>query len=550
MKKNITINLFGSLFSIDEDAYELLKKYEDSLHAYFSKQEGGEEIADDIERRIAELFAELKAQGTEAISIEHVQDIIKRIGAPEQMDTENAEEEQPSQQATGKTEPKKKFFRDPNDQMLGGVMSGFAHYFGGDVLLWRLLVIILCFTTTGFVLLAYIALWIIIPLARTPEDFLRMNGQKVNLGTLAKTIVNNNSAMGSNSVSRTGFDRLLEVCTTIVKILLYVIGAVLFLCFGGCLIATIVVALVALIAILYGGTTFTNFYGSESETIAFLPTSSPLYFWMLILACFICSIIPMYCIVHHILRNRKKVNPMSLLQRCTWMVVWIISIGAIIAFGTMLFRNIVTADDNLWKSNHPEFARKKDSPNNAAWEKCYQAFLEFRGKDAPIWVCKDETDQYSYDECFSNLTPGVYRFSARAMSDTRGCYFCVDIDGNKKGTEISYGTPEKLDSLSKSLSTDSTATSDINKKTTMFTAIIECLPECSVDSIILTQPTTLKCCIVTSDILHYKTFKGSYIVHAPNFKIEKLDDASPKKHDKHKSSRHTGSRQKSQQATL
>ncbi len=47
MKKNITINLFGTLYAIDEDAYELLKKYQDNMHSYFRSKEGGEEIADD-----------------------------------------------------------------------------------------------------------------------------------------------------------------------------------------------------------------------------------------------------------------------------------------------------------------------------------------------------------------------------------------------------------------------------------------------------------------------------------------------------------------------
>ena len=31
MKRNITINLFGQLYAIDEDAYELLKKYLDNI---------------------------------------------------------------------------------------------------------------------------------------------------------------------------------------------------------------------------------------------------------------------------------------------------------------------------------------------------------------------------------------------------------------------------------------------------------------------------------------------------------------------------------------
>ena len=40
MKKNITINLSGRLFQIDEDAYEMLQKYIESLRSSFGKQEG------------------------------------------------------------------------------------------------------------------------------------------------------------------------------------------------------------------------------------------------------------------------------------------------------------------------------------------------------------------------------------------------------------------------------------------------------------------------------------------------------------------------------
>ena len=49
MKKNITINLFGQLYNIDEDAYELLEKYQKNIRSYFSRREGGEEVADDVE---------------------------------------------------------------------------------------------------------------------------------------------------------------------------------------------------------------------------------------------------------------------------------------------------------------------------------------------------------------------------------------------------------------------------------------------------------------------------------------------------------------------
>ena len=79
MKKNITINLFGTLYNIDEDAYQLLDNYLQSMKNYFSRQLNGDEIADDIEHRVAELLWEYKEQGIEAVSIEVIKEIIGKI---------------------------------------------------------------------------------------------------------------------------------------------------------------------------------------------------------------------------------------------------------------------------------------------------------------------------------------------------------------------------------------------------------------------------------------------------------------------------------------
>ena len=64
MKKNITINLFGTLYNIDEDACELLERYLDNIKRYFKNREGGEDISDDIEHRVAELLWERKQAGS------------------------------------------------------------------------------------------------------------------------------------------------------------------------------------------------------------------------------------------------------------------------------------------------------------------------------------------------------------------------------------------------------------------------------------------------------------------------------------------------------
>ena len=83
MKKNISINLFGTLYNIDEDAYNLLENYLKSMQRYFGRQEGGEEIADDIEHRVAELLWKKREAGMTAVDINVVKEIIDTIGNAE-----------------------------------------------------------------------------------------------------------------------------------------------------------------------------------------------------------------------------------------------------------------------------------------------------------------------------------------------------------------------------------------------------------------------------------------------------------------------------------
>ena len=68
MKKTLTVNLGGTVFHIDEDAYRLLDNYLCNLRLHFRKQEGAEEIVNDIENRISELFAEKLSAGSQVIT--------------------------------------------------------------------------------------------------------------------------------------------------------------------------------------------------------------------------------------------------------------------------------------------------------------------------------------------------------------------------------------------------------------------------------------------------------------------------------------------------
>lgn len=215
MKENIQVNLFGTIYHMDRDAYELLKKYEDNMRQYFSRREDGDEIADDIEHRVAELIEDLRQNGTVAITIEHVEDIIRRIGRPEDFadpgkDGDGSEADSTdsqARQAFGRLRDdlydaarsgtraisRRKLFRDPRDKMMGGVLSGLTRYFGLKNPLWmRLLMVLLFFCSYSTIIIVYAILWILIPQAQTPEDFLRMDGKDVTPESLGEQIVNSN----------------------------------------------------------------------------------------------------------------------------------------------------------------------------------------------------------------------------------------------------------------------------------------------------------------------------------------------------------------------
>lgn len=87
MKKTLTVNLGGTVFHIDEDAYRLLDNYLCNLKLHFRRQAGADEIVNDIELRISELFLEKLTAGSQVITITDVEEVINRMGKPEEMET-------------------------------------------------------------------------------------------------------------------------------------------------------------------------------------------------------------------------------------------------------------------------------------------------------------------------------------------------------------------------------------------------------------------------------------------------------------------------------
>ncbi len=204
MKKTLSINISGILFHIEEDGYDTLKNYLESINSHFSGYADSKEIISDIENRIAEIFLSYLKNNNQVITAENVTRLIEKMGTIADFSAleEKEEVEEVSEQASDDfykyvTPPNtadggyKKLMRMEHKKILGGVCAGIAHYFAIDALWIRLITILLLFSgninfdlsnfnpfgwvdfNIGFAALAviaYIVLWVILPVSYANEE--------------------------------------------------------------------------------------------------------------------------------------------------------------------------------------------------------------------------------------------------------------------------------------------------------------------------------------------------------------------------------------------
>lgn len=374
MKKNITINLFGQLYAIDEDAYELLKRYEENMRSYFSRREGGEEIADDIEHRVAELLSELKAEGVEAINIGHVENIISRIGNPEEMEAEDAESTD-GKSHTASEEPggargwfaRRKLFRDPTDTMVGGVLSGLCRYFGGnDPLPWRIGFVLLCIFSFSMAIIAYLILWAFVPQARTAEERLQMCGRPVNASAINEEIINgvNRAAhyvreSGAPQKARGCMGALLTAVVLLFKGSLFVAGCALLVA----VIVGVVLAIYVSVAALVGFGDVSMYDGSFVYALQHFPA----FVWVvggLAVAALIAVSIPFYALTRWLFMSSDR--PLGFGKRLTLLVLWIVSFASVWVLGVIFSVYVKKAGNML---DHERNTRNGIYLRHAGWSR-------------------------------------------------------------------------------------------------------------------------------------------------------------------------------------
>lgn len=216
MQKIANINLGGMVFQIEEQAFEKLQNYLKTVKKSFQNQENGKEIAQDIEQRMAEMLNDKIDKRFDCVQILHINEVIQIMGNPSQFGdlpvSENPYE---------KAEPKavfahqKKFFRDTDSRILGGVSGGIAAYFGIASWIIRLVFLIsIFFGGLGFIF--YILLWIAVPKAKNASDKLAMKGEPATIESIVAQVEKT-----ANELQQGKFANILRGLVTLAKKILF-----------------------------------------------------------------------------------------------------------------------------------------------------------------------------------------------------------------------------------------------------------------------------------------------------------------------------------------
>lgn len=193
MKKVINITLGSIVFAIDEDAYGALASYLEQIKNNLTNGDDIKEIIDDVEIAIAEKFIARNRSEKMAVTSADVEAVIGEMGSPVEFGDAAEGESVPNQAAAPKepeAEPKKRLFRDPDNAVVAGIASGIANYFDVDPVIVRLIFVISIFFN-GLGLLAYIILWLVVPVAETTADKYAMRGERVTLRDISERVKKN-----------------------------------------------------------------------------------------------------------------------------------------------------------------------------------------------------------------------------------------------------------------------------------------------------------------------------------------------------------------------
>lgn len=227
----------GLAFTLETDAYEMLRDYLDTLKKTYAKDEAGREIVADIEARIVELILSTQ-DNARVVERPLIANIIAQLGTAEDISEESAIDDTATKTPHGEPRIPRRLYRDMENARLGGVCSGLAKYFNIEIPWVRLaccspVILILIGGITPFmhwmdrfgvnllwvVAISYLIMWIAVPAARTARQKLEANGEKITVQSIRDA-----SAGGvANDVDRKARPVIAETVTVFGRIVIFLL---------------------------------------------------------------------------------------------------------------------------------------------------------------------------------------------------------------------------------------------------------------------------------------------------------------------------------------
>lgn len=317
MEKSIKINIAGIVFQISEDAYELLRDYLQSITGKLRNVQGGSEMMDDIESRIAEIFQSKPSWQTAIISKEEVEELISTMGSPEEI---AGDLESEAYEPYG-SRSQKKLYRNTNNSIIGGVCSGLANYTGIEAV-WIRLVFVL-FTLVYFSgAIVYLVLWIALPgisSATSPSER-RTAGASYNRSAGVINGAGERGAAVGNAFNEI-FSAFGKVFIIIFRIVIAIIGV-------GFILAGFSVIFSFVLVTFFQSTAFTPWFMSDSifylpDFFAFL-VSPPMTVWLTILTSIV-IILPLLALIYWGIRMIFQFRARDLALNLSMLIIWVVS---------------------------------------------------------------------------------------------------------------------------------------------------------------------------------------------------------------------------------
>jgi len=331
MDKTIKINLGGTLFQIDEDAYNMLRKYLQEIDSKLRHTQGGTETIEDIESRIAEIFQSQKGLAG-VITKENVEAVISIVGKPEDFDIE--EDAGDYKEPSYKSEIPKKLYRNPDDRIISGVCGGIGAYLNMEPVWVRILFIIFaCFFGIGF--FVYVALWIALPLAHSDAQKREMYGTADFKSALRRQKNYTAVSSGHSGVpaGSTAGNAINEVFRAIGRVF-YIILRVFLIIIGVTFVITGFITLVSFVMVF-----FFNYPGyfsihSHDVNLFYLPdflnyvVNPALVPWILVLG-FIVILMPLLALIYWGVKMIFWFRAKDGIVALAGLVLWVISVAAL-----------------------------------------------------------------------------------------------------------------------------------------------------------------------------------------------------------------------------